>query len=94
MTYSLEFHPKALKEFKALPEQHRTRLKDKLAERQENPNVRGDKLSGYPNRYKIKLMRPPLRLVYEVDDSTKTVRVLVVDKRERSKVYRSAARRY
>ena len=40
----------------------------KLAERLENPRVQKDRLSQSKDRYKIKLKRPGIRLVYEVRD--------------------------
>lgn len=93
MTYSLEFHEKALKEFKALDAAVRKRLIRKLAERLENPRVDADRLSGQRDRYKIKLKTPGIRLVYEVRDGVLTVFVLAVGKRERSAVYREADKR-
>lgn len=94
MTYSLEFHEKALKEFKALDAAVRERLKTKLAERLENPRVPADRLSGEPDRYKIKLKSPGIRLVYQVVDDVLIVFVLAVDKRERSAAYDKAAGRF
>ena len=93
MTYDLEFHFKALKEFKSLPANLREQFKSKLAERLKEPRVPASKLSGYANRYKIKLKRPPLRLVYEVVDDRVIVQVLAIGKRERSLVYKAAAGR-
>lgn len=93
MTYELEFHVKALKEFKALPGNIREQFKSKLAERLEEPRVPASKLSGHSNRYKIKLKRPPLRMVYEVIDDRVVVQVLAVGKRERNLVYKTAAGR-
>lgn len=46
-----------------------------------------------PNCYKIKLRSIGYRLVYEVIDSRLVVTVIAVGKRERSKVYGSAASR-
>lgn len=94
MTYSLEFHEKALKEWKALDASVRDRLKRKLAERLEDPRVEADRLSGQRDRYRIKLKSPGIRLVYEVADDVLTICVLAVDKRERSAAYKKAAVRY
>lgn len=94
MTYNLDFHEKALKEFKALDVAVRERLKRKIAERLENPHIEADRLSGQPNRYKIKLMSPGIRLVYEVVDEVLVVFVLAVDKRERSAAYDKASGRF
>ena len=94
MTYSLEFHEKALKEFKDLRPEVRDRFRDKIKERLAEPRVLKDKLRGYPNRYKIKMKRPPFRLVYEIIDDRIVIQVLAVGKRERSEVYRTAASRF
>ena len=93
MTYSLLFHEKALPEWRKLDRAVRERLKAKLAERMENPHVPGDRLSGPPNRYKIKLMNPGVRLVYEVVDDRVEVYVLAIGKRERDQAYVKAAKR-
>ena len=93
MIYRLHFHEKALKEFKALDSAVRNRLKRKLAERLHAPHIEADRLSGQPNRYKIKLMSPGVRLVYEVVDRKLIVFVLAVDKRERAAAYEKAASR-
>lgn len=67
MTYSLQFHEKALKEWKKLDETTRSQLKKKLAERLQNPHIQADRLSGFSNpTYKIKLRSIGYRLVYEV----------------------------
>ena len=92
MTYELEFHEKALKEFRDLPPRVRERFKSKLKERLECPCVPKAKLAGHPSRYKIKLKKPPLRLVYEVVDA-RVVRVIVIAKRERNLVYKLAEKR-
>jgi len=68
MTYSLEFHPKALKEWKSLDHSIKLQFQKKLKERLENPVVLKDKLSGYENVYKIKLRNIGYRLAYEVQE--------------------------
>jgi len=93
MTYELEFHPDALKEWRALDNSIRVQLKKKLAERLHGPHVPLSKLSGYPQRYKIKLRSAALRLVYEVQDSRLVVLVVAVGKRDRNQVYKTADRR-
>ena len=93
MTYELEFHEKAWVEWGELDKSVRERLKAKLAERLENPRVAKDRLSGQRNRYKIKLKKPGVRLVYEVDDNRVFVMVMGVGKREGDEVYRLVARR-
>jgi mRNA interferase RelE/StbE len=69
MIYDLEFHPDALKEWRALDNAVREQLKKQLAERLREPHVVPSKLSGYPRRYKIKLRSAGFRLVYEEQDS-------------------------
>ncbi|WP_340242931.1 type II toxin-antitoxin system RelE family toxin [Roseobacter sp. HKCCA2468] len=90
MTYSLEFHVAALREWKKLGVTSRAQFKAKLGERLIAPHVPADRLSGGKNRYKIKLRSSGYRLVYSVDDTTVTVGVIAVGKRERGAVYRSA----
>lgn len=51
------------------------------------------KLSGHPDRYKIKLRSAGYRLVYEVRDAEVVVVVIAVGKRERNQVYALAAKR-
>ena len=48
------------------------------------------KLSGHPDRYKIKLRTVGYRLVYEVRDQQVLVIVIAVGKRDRNAVYRAA----
>lgn len=93
MTYSLEFHAKALKEWNDLDRSVQDRLKKKLRERLEDPHVDSARLSGSRDRYKIKLMNPGIRLVYQVIEDRLVVSVLAVGKRERSEVYARAASR-
>ena len=93
MTYRLEFHERALDEWRSLDAAVRARLKEKLAERLENPRVQKDRLSQSKDRYKIKLKRPGIRLVYEVRNQEITVAVIAIGPRERSAAYRVAAKR-
>ena len=82
MTYKLKFHPDALDEFKALSESDKAFFKKKLRERLENPHNPKSRLSGAVNIYKIKRMKPPLRMTYHVDDHVLTVTALSVGKRD------------
>ena len=93
MTYELEFHEKALKEFQSLSQPIKDRFKAKLRERLEDPHVPSAQLRGRPNRYKIKLKRPGFRLVYEVHDNRLVVQVIAVGRRERSEAYERANKR-
>ncbi len=87
MTYELAFKKSALKEWKKLGGSVRDIFKKELAERLENPHVPSAAISGGSNLYKIKLRQLGYRLVYSVSDSTVTVTVLAVGKRNRNEVY-------
>ena len=87
MNYFLDFHPKALKEWKNLNQSIKLQFHKKLKARLENPRVQKDKLSGYANIYKIKLRSSGFRLAYEVKDNEIVVYVVSVGKRENNKVY-------
>jgi mRNA interferase RelE/StbE len=93
MSYFLEFHPKALKEWKDLSQSIKLQFHKKLKERLENPKVSKDKLSGYDNVYKIKLRNIGYRLAYEVKDEVIVVYVVSVGKRENNKVYENLKKR-
>ncbi len=87
MSYSLEFKPKALKEWKKLDHSIKLQFHKKLKERLVTPRVPHSKLSGFPNVYKIKLRNSGFRLAYEVIDDKVIVMVLTVGKRENNAVY-------
>ena len=87
MTYELAFKVSALREWKKLGHTVRAQFKKKLAERLENPHVPSAALSGAANLYKIKLRQAGYRLVYSVEDTTITVTVIAVGKRDRNEVY-------
>lgn len=93
MTYELEFDPRALKEWQKLDQTIREQFKKKLAEVIKNPEIPVNKLSGYPNCYKIKLRKAGYRLVYQVKKDIVLVFVLAVGKRERSEAYHTAKAR-
>ncbi|RTL27961.1 MAG: type II toxin-antitoxin system RelE/ParE family toxin [Rhodocyclaceae bacterium] len=93
MTCELGFVDEALAEWRKLDGSVREQFKNKLAERLDAPRVPAARLSGHPDRYKIKLRSVGYRLFYEVRDEELIVVVVAVGKRERSAVYRAAARR-
>jgi len=93
MSYSLEFKPKALKEWKKLDHSIKLQFHKKLKERLVTPRVPHDKLSGYQNVYKIKLRSSGFRLAYEVIDEKIVVMVLSVGKREDNAVYSEIKKR-
>jgi len=87
MSYKLVFLKKSEKEWKKLNAPIREQFKKKLLKRLESPHVPHDKLSGFPNVYKIKLHSSGFRLAYEVVDEKIIVVVLSVGKRENNDVY-------
>ena len=87
MTYELAFKKSAHKEWKKLGPSVREIFKKKLADRLVNPHLPSAAVSGGNNLYKIKLRQLGYRLVYLVSDSTVTVTVLAVGKRNRNAVY-------
>ena len=93
MTYNLEFHPLALKEWKKLAPSIQQQFKKKLQQRLSNPHVPASKLSGHTDTYKIKLRTVGYCLVYTVKDDVVVVYVLAVGKRENNKVYESLVSR-
>lgn len=93
MSYELAFLDEALKEWRRLDSPIREQFKAKLAERLATPRMPAAKLSGHPDRYKIKLRSAGYRLVYEVRDQVLLVLVIAVGKRDRNAVYRAASRR-
>jgi mRNA interferase RelE/StbE len=94
MSYKLDFHPVAWKEWQALDSTIREQFKQKLAERLENPHHIPSKLSAQKARYKIKLPSIGYRLVYEVQDNELAVIVVSVGKRERNVVYKNSQQRF
>ena len=93
MSFELAFLEEAHKEWSKLDAHLREQFKNKLRERLLNPRVPGSKLSGHPDRYKIKLRSVGYRLVYEVRDAQVLVVVVAVGKRDRNEVYRLAGQR-
>lgn len=93
MIYELGFVADALKEWRKLDASIKEQFKKKLGERLESPRVPSAKLTGHPDRYKIKLRSIGYRLVYEVRDSQLIVVVVAIGKRERNAVYITADKR-
>lgn len=92
-TYELDFVPSAWREWKKLDPDLRRQLAKKLEERCRHPHVLGDRLSGLPNCYKIKLRKSGYRLVYEVEQRHVTIMVISIGRRERKEAYRDAEAR-
>ncbi len=94
MIYELHFHPLALKEWRKLSEDLQGQFKKILKRRLENPHVISAKLSGQlKDCYKIKLHQAGHRLVYQINDHKMILLVVAVGKRNKNKVYASAADR-
>ena len=93
MSCNLKFHPDALKEWNSLSTTDKSYFRKKLRQRLENPHVPGSRISGGHNLYKIKRMRPPLRLTYHVEDKDLIVTALSVGKRD-GDVYSEMIKRY
>lgn len=94
MSYELAFKESALKEWRKLAPPIRAQFKKKFAERLEQPHVPAAAVRGGSNLYKIKLRQLGYRLVYSVSESTVTVTVLAIGKRNRNEVYNAALSRY
>ncbi len=93
MTYNLDFHPDAHKEWQKLDESIKNQFKKKLKERLENPKIAKARISGGGDLYKIKLATTGYRLVYKVIDDTITVYVLSAGKRQGNVAYKKALER-
>ena len=94
MSYLLEFHKEALKEWRRLDPSVKRRLKAKLETRLSNPLVSSARLSGkLAGCYKIRDRSSGYRLVYFVESKRSVVFVLAVAKRENLAVYNLADRR-
>ena len=76
MTFELEFDPRAWKEWKKLGDTVRQQFKKKLVEVLERPRNEANRLHGLPDCYKVKLRGAGYRLVYQVLQAQRTVKVL------------------
>lgn len=93
MSFELAFLDEALSEWRKLDGSVRALFKKKLEERLSSPRVPSARLSGHPDRFKIKLRSIGYRLVYEVRDEQLLVVVVAVGRRERHAVYKAADQR-
>ncbi len=94
MTYKLEFHPDALKEWQTLPVIIKEQFKKILYRRLQNPHVPKAKLRGkLKDCYKIKLLKAGYRLVYHVKAQTLVITVVAIGKRTNNFVYEVAEKR-
>ena len=84
MTYRLTFSDRARKQWNKLDFAVRSQFQTVLARRVEEPHVPSARLRGrWPGpRYKIKLMSPGYRLVYEVQDDQVLIIVVAIGRRD------------
>ena len=84
--YRLFIKPSARKELLGLQKDVKTRAQLIIDTLSEQPRPRGyKKLFGYTNLYRIRI--GSYRIIYEIEDSVKTVRILAV--KHRKDVYKS-----
>ena len=84
--YKLFVKPSAKKELLGLPKDVKTKALLTIDTLSKQPLPRGyKKLSGYTNLYRIRI--GSYRIIFEIEDSAKTVRVLAV--KHRKDVYKS-----
>lgn len=85
--FKVVFRPRAKKQFDRLDYALQQQLARKLKERCSNPRVPGDKLSGMPDCYKIKLRSSGLRAIYQVRGDTMVLLILAVAARDKGHAY-------
>lgn len=92
--YTLQFDPRALKEWRSLDPTIQAQFKKVLAKRLEAPRIEASRLSGpLSDCYKIKLRASGYRLVYRVIDSDIIVLVLAIGEHDKSRAYAQAGKR-
>jgi len=83
--YRVEFTASAAREFRSLEESIKRRIAAAIDELCENPRPRGvHKLRGHERLYRVRV--GPYRVVYEVDDRERSIRVTRI--RHRREAYR------
>lgn len=87
--YQFAIIPQALKEWSDLNYSIKAQFISKLHKLKFNP-VTNNRLSGLKGCYKIKLKRAGYRLVYQIVEDKVIILIWAVDKRDDSKVYKSA----
>jgi len=92
MRFDLRFKEKALTAGQRQAGDVREQFKKKLSERLAHTCDAAARLSGHPDRYKIKWRNAGFRLVYEVCDAEVGVLVAAIGKRERNAVYDAVAK--
>ena len=86
--YAIVFEPKAKKAFNKLDPSVRKQVSEALERRALNPHISSARLGqNLAGRYKIKLKKLGLRVIYIVVDSRLLILVIAVGKRENNEVY-------
>jgi mRNA interferase RelE/StbE len=86
--YSVVFEPKAKNAFNKLDPSVRKQVSEALARRALNPHISSARLGqNLAGRYKIKLKKLGLRVIYNVVDEQLMILVIAVGKRENNEVY-------
>lgn len=84
----MEWHPEAFDEWNRLDKGVKEGLKEKLLRRLEVPNIPKAALRTLPDCYKIK--HGSFRLVYQLIDKTRSLRVLAVGHRDKLAAYKDS----
>jgi mRNA interferase RelE/StbE len=89
MPYRIELTKSAVKELERLPSKTHDKVIEHLVQLEQNPRLFGaEKLTGI-EAYKLRV--GSYRIVYEIDDATEIVRVVMVD--DRKQVYQRLRRK-
>ena len=88
--YQVVFLPGALRAWKSLDNGVREQARKVLLRRQTDPRIPSAALRGIPDGYKVKLRTVGYRVVYQVDDDARVLRVIAVG--HRGTVYDEAIR--
>ena len=85
MTFSIEIHPDARREWKKLDPDIKLQATRKLGSLMENPRVPASQLRGMPDCYKVKLHSAGYRIIYQVIDSRLVILIVAAGKRDAGK---------
>ena len=89
MAYRIELTKSAVKELERLPAKTHDKVVEHLVQLEQNPRVFGsEKLTGI-DAYKLRVGSH--RIVYEIDDTKETIRIVMVD--DRKQVYQRLRRK-
>ena len=89
MAYRIELSKSAVKELERLPSRTHDKIVEHLVQLEHNPRMRGaEKLTGI-DAYKLRVGN--YRIIYEIDDLKKEIRIVMVD--DRKQVYQRLKRK-